>query len=338
MHGMRKSVLLLLLSSLLLACNTQSILVKVYTPPPTELPPELRTFSVFSRFVPATGDYERVKWGAYDSVDSVLLEASDTCVKTFTQVFNSFGRYAAKMPQKEPMFKHNGVELPEPLPWEGLVKISQRQITDGIILLESFGIQEKEVQVESTEGVFVASLDIVVSTGWRVCQPNRRRLFEEKVSTYTYTCKAEGKSREAAQSQLPNQTERFLLASAYAGATFARTMEPGFNEVKRKLYVKGHPIIEETAKFVEQGQWGKAESKWNYQAYNGESDELKAMCSYNMALVSEKEGFLFKALGFARRAQNLMPSQVHLDLINELILRSFELEELYKSGKVIKNW
>lgn len=329
---------LLFLSVFAIGCTTQSILIKAYTPASLELPPEVRTFSVFSRFVPAQGEYDRVIWGAYDSIDSVMLAASDTCYKSFSELFNSYDRYMTRLPEGERMFRHNGAELPDPLPWEGLVKIAKRQRTEALVMLESFDLIESDIKVIPQADSYLAEIEIIISVGWRIYQPSRRRIFDEKVYKHIYMLNGEGNSEAAAIADLPERSERLILAGVFAGKEYASLMKPGIAEIKRKYYIKGHHVIEESAVFAANDEWSKAKAKWDYNAYKGETDHLKAMCSYNMSLIAEKDGHINKALGFARRAQKYMPSKLHLELINKLIKKSFELDELYKSGKIIKNW
>lgn len=329
---------IVLVSIIAFGCSTQSIMLKVHTPLRMELPPELRTFAVFSRFVPAEGEYDRIIWGAYESVDSTMLVASDTCYKSFSKLLGSYDRYQTRTPATEPMFKHNSNILPDPLPWEGLLKISKRNYSHAIVILEAFGIEESEIKVSQKDGKYLAELDLIVSVGWRVYHPKLRRILDENVYKVKYSVKSEGDAQSSAIEALPLKEQRFMMAAANAGVEYARLMRPGLIEVKRKYYIKGDQIIEDAAKLIENDNWGKAESKWKYNAYNGENDKLKAMCSYNMALMAEKEGYLNKALGFARRAQKLMPAKLHRDLINELTTRSFDHEEQIKTGEIIKNW
>jgi hypothetical protein len=332
-------ILLFTVSCFIIGCNTQSYLVDVYTPSKLELPPDLRAISVFNRFVPATGDYDRVIWGAYDSLDSTMLKVADSCTSAFSTMLGSSKKFNAKMPTGERMFRHNGPDLPEPLPsWEGLIKIAERQFTDGLIMLEAFDMTDQGIEISENNGIYTAVAKYEVITGWRIYQASRRRYLDESVYHTNYSVSASGASEQAARDSLPSQENRMIAAAKFAGEEYAKFITPKLISVKRKIYVKGNKVIEDAAAFVEEGSWGRAEDKWNYHAYNGESDELKAMCSYNMAILSEKEGYINRALGYARRAQRLMPSNLHLELINELTIRAFDIEEKYKSGEIVKNW
>lgn len=320
------------------ACNTQSVLVKVYTPAAVELPPTYRRLLVFNRFVPAQGDYERVKWGAYESVDSLVWRAADSCARSLSKVLEQTERFNTRMPEGERMFVHNGDTLPEPLPWAGLLKIMQRNYGDGLAMLEAFRIQEADPVFKQEGSDIQVTIQTDILTGWRFYQPDLRRMLIADVFTFQKDFSASGQSKEDALKNLPDRNERYIEAGIYAGKMMAESINPGIIEVKRKFYSKGNEPIEEGFAFIEKGEWGKAYSKWKYHAYNGETDEIKAMCSYNMAILSEREAAINLALGFARRAQRLMASNLHIDLINELTIRLFEIEEAYESGKIIKNW
>ena len=320
------------------ACKTQSLMVRVPDPAAIELPATLRKVLVFNRFVPGTGEYDRVKWGAWDSVDSLLWRASDSCATAFSQYLNHTERFVTQMPSGERMFKHNGDFLPEPLPWEGLQKIAARNYGEGLAILEAFGIKEMEPEWTDGQGAYEVRKTLVVTHGWRFYQPDMRRTLVQQVFSTPMVFTAHGNSREEALAGLPDKQQRYAAASRAAGEDFARQVNPSYLEVKRTFYSKGPQVIEEGYQFIEAGDWGKAYNKWKYHAYNGETDEIKAMCSYNMAILTEKDGSINMALGYARRAQKLMPSNLHLKLINDMTIRLFDIEERYESGKIVRNW
>lgn len=338
MRRLWRFVSVILFVGALASCTTQKQVVQVYTPAEFDLPPGFRKLLIFNRFVPATGDYEYVKWGAWETVDSLIWEASDSCMAAFSASFDQSKRFFTRQPEGERMFRHNGRDLPEALPWEGLKKIAEKHFGDGIVILEAFGLDEAEPRVSPLGQNYEARLVVTVTHGWRIYQPELHRELLARVLVSDVEFTAAGASREEAMDGLPSQAERFRRAAVQAGQEFAEKILPGTIDLKRKFYSRGHPVIEEGYLLIEQGEWGKAHSKWKYHAYEGETDELKAMCSYNLAILSESEGAINLALGFARRAQRLMPAKLHLDLINELMIRLFEIEELYQSGQVIRNW
>ncbi len=320
------------------ACKVQHFMLEVYTPAPLDLPPELRTLVAVSRFVPATGPYDEVQWGHYQSFDSTLFRLANESLLGFTDEMNSSGRFGVRTPQGVRMLRHNGDSLPEMLPWEGLVQICRTNLSDGIALLEGFSIQQEPMETKEVSNQYVTTQMVHVKLAWRVLQPNRRRILDAGVYSYSKQFEGRGESRQAALDSLPDKGLQLLQAARYAGTAYANSMKPGLIAVKRNFYQKGHPVLEETAPFVLTGEWGKVEQKWKKNAYEGDSDELKAMCSYNMALLSEKQGFLNQALGYARRAQRFMPSKVHLDYINELTTRELQQEDQLKAGAFVRNW
>jgi len=335
-------VIFLVLSVCLLSCKMQSVLVDVYTPAARSLPPEVKSIIAISRYVPAQGDYEEITWGYYQSLDTAMLEVADSCLSGFASELSSSDHFRVRTPKGHRMFKHNGDDLPKVLPWGGLLSICKKEYANAIALLEGFSIREEnplvKVYEDSQGSGFTASQKIVVTTAWRIQEPEKHRTFVEDVFTFSKLITVSGETKEDALRNLPDRKDRLIMASAWAGQEFARLIKPGVVGLKRNYYSKGHPIIEETAAYVESGDWGKVESKWKKNAYQGETDELKAMCSFNMAMLSEKHGLLNQAMGFARRAQRIMPSNKHLEYINILNFRMLEQQDLIKEGKLIKNW
>ncbi|MCD6347783.1 MAG: hypothetical protein J7L96_10220, partial [Bacteroidales bacterium] len=198
-----KSLLALILVLISLSsCKMQSFMLDVYEPAGMDLPPEIRTFVAVSRFVPATGDYDDVKWGHYQSVDSLVLRVSDSCLAGFSKEFSSFGRYAVRNPKGYRMFHHNGDSLPEALPWKGLIAICQKQYADAIALLEGFSIRQERADIndltnEDSSG-FIAEQKVVVTAAWRIEQPIRHRMLDENVYTFSKSFTGKGATREEA--------------------------------------------------------------------------------------------------------------------------------------------
>jgi len=329
---------ILIVSLLLGSCKMQKIMVDVYTPAPLDFPPEAKNFVIASRYVPATGPYDDVKWGHYQTLDSAKLKLSQACLSAFYTEFISYDKFNAVTPAGIRMFKHNGDSLPEPLPWNGVSQIVKSYRADGIALMEGFDIRQGEISLSDDNGAVKAQQTVFVTMAWRVLQPERRRTLDTKHLTVEKVFESQGETQEQALNGLPTDTVQFQEAASFAGRSYAQTMKPGKQQVKRNYYVKGHPVLEETVQYVVEERWNKAEQNWKKQVYEGETDEVKAMCSFNMALLAEAKGFLNQALGYARRAHKLMPAKAHLDYINELNARVLELEDQLKAGAFIRNW
>lgn len=338
---MRKSGLIIFITALVIlsSCSIQKLTVDVYVPPGIELPPDVRSILVTSRYVPATGEYEAVQWGYFESVDSAKWELSRYYAQSFADALDSTDRYISKTDFDLRMLRNNNDTLPEQLPWLGVIDIADRTRAKGLAILQGFDLLEGDIRIkENQDKSFTALKDITVKSAWRLSQPERRRMLDEKVYNYTKEFRSSGLSAAEAESSLPDSKVMLREACKWAAEQYAALLTPGVESVDRYYYREGHEKLVEAHEAIEEGNWGSAESKWKFLAYRADDDEVKAMASYNMALFCEKDGRLNQALGFARKANKLMPHKRHLDLINDLTIKLFKQEEMREKGIYIRNW
>lgn len=335
---LKGTVFLVLTALMMNSCHMQKLTVGVYEAPAIEFPPEVRGILVSSRFVPATGDYEAVQWGFFESVDSTLWGLSEYYADSFSAFLDSTERYISRSDFDQRMLRNNNDSLPERLPWDGLKKITDKYRASGIAVLQGFGIDEKEVEIIPDDKGYVAKKEITVKSAWRIYQPERRRILDESIYNFTKEFNSFGKTEEEAASGLPPHDEMLRQACFWAAGEYARLIIPGITEVERDYYKDGHEKLVEAHEAIQKGNWTLAETKWNYLSYKSDDDEVKAKASYNMALYCEMDGRLNQALGFARKSNNLLPHRRHLSLINELTIKMFEEEEKLANGEIIRNW
>ena len=324
------------------SCQMQKLTVEVYTPPKVELPPDVRGILVTSRFVPAKGEYEAVQWGYFEEVDSSLWDLSKYYAQSFSNTLDSTDRYVSKTYFDLKMLRHNRDDLPEPLPWHGLLKIVEEYKAPSIAILQGFSMEEGSVEVidnsGNTEDPFEAKQKITVNAAWRISQPERRRMLDESIYTFSMEFKSHGKTSEEATAGLPEKNDMYHQACDWAAEQYGQIITRGYELVERDYYKDGDPKLIEAHELISEGNWTRAESKWRYLAYEGETEEIKAMACYNMALFCEKDGRLNQALGFARKANNFQASRRHLKLINNLTIKMFHEEELRERKELIRNW
>lgn len=334
--------LLVMAVLILSSCHIQKLVVEVYTPPRIELPPDVRGILVSSRFVPAKGDYEAVQWGYYEDVDSTLWDLSIYYATAVSKAWDTTARYISRTDFDQRMLRHNRADMPEALPWEGLVKIVEKYKAPGIAILQGFAIETGEPEVveapEDPEFRYHAVQPVTVTAGWRLSQPERRRMLDENIYTFTRDFAGQGNSREEALAKLPEITVMQKEACEWAAQKYAALIIPGSQTVSRDYYKDGDIRLEEAHQAMLEGNWGRAESKWNYLSYNAQDTLVKAKASYNMALACERDGRLNQALGFARKANGLVMHRRHLKLINELTRKNLLEEELRARKEIIRNW
>lgn len=329
---------ILLLSIFSASCSLQKITVRVYSPPKVEYPPELRAFMVTSRFVPATGPYEDVQWGAYESVDSLKWKVSESLIDSIGKYMPEGNFFLVKVKHYPRMLRNNTSDLPEPLPWDGLAAMAEKELVQGMVILEGFGQEMGNVEVTGENGNYTASRNYLTSLAVRVYETEKRRIIEDSVYHFNYKVEGMGNSHESAVAALPDPAKGSLIAVGKAASEYVKGIMPARDQATRFLYVRGDSLLMVADTAVKSGNWNRAEGKWSYLAYKSKDTLTQARASYNMAVACERDGRLNQALGYANRSERLHPNPKTRDYIAVLEQKLKQYQEMIKNGEVIRNW
>ena len=202
---MRKLMLLVLVTlTLLFSCQLQKVAVNVYTPSKLAFPPEVRSVLVTSRFVPATGPYEDVQWGAYETVDSVKWKLAELMVDTLAKQMSAGNKFLVKARHFPRMLRHNEASMPDPVPWGGLSILSKKEYVQALLIIEGFGVSKTPVSITPNAGAFIAQFSVGITMAVRIYEPEKMRMIDDSVYTFTSVFKGEGKTGQEAAMHLPD--------------------------------------------------------------------------------------------------------------------------------------
>ncbi len=332
---------LIFLSACLLtlpSCQIRTVTVDLYAPGKIEYPPDLKTLLVTSRYVPATGVYEDVQWGGYESVDSAKWKLSEALVDSLGKNLIQGKHFLVKVRHNPRMLKNNTSHFPEPQPWEGMAELIQKEFVQGVLVLEGFDYGSGSASVLQVPGGFQASRKDSVTMAIRVYEPLKRRLVEDSIFCFATTFDAKGATREEALQALAGGSPQGLAAVGSAAAEYASLVLPSKYTEKRWLYRKGDSLLLVADTAILKGNWNRAEGKWSYLAYRSKDSTVQALGSYNMALACERDGRLNQALGFARRSERLKPDRKTREYIAILEKKMSAYQESIKMGYIKRNW
>lgn len=335
-----KRILLILtiLMSLLYSCQMQKITVDLYTSPRVEYPPDMRKLMVTSRYVPATGPYEDIQWGAYESVDSVKWALAESFIDSLARDMTTTDHFMVKVRHYPRMLRNNSAALPEALPWDGMATLAKKEFVQGILVLEGFDINQQDEVLVAPDGGYVANRKVDVTVGIRVYEPDKRRMAEDSVYVFTRNFRSAAKTEKDALAGLPDTKTGTSLACDFASAEYAKLITPGSGQAERLYYCKGDSLMLVADTALQKGNWGRAESKWIRLAYEGKDTLTQALASYNMALACERDGRLNQAIGYAKRSERLKPDKKTREYINLLEAKMSAYLKQVENGIIIRNW
>jgi hypothetical protein len=334
----RKGLLLLLMVAGLTACELQKVVVNIYTPPRLVYPPELRSFLVTSRYVPATGPYEDVQWGGYESVDSAKWALSESVIDTLGHRMIEGDRYRVRVIHHPRMLRNNDATLPDPQPWPGMMDLAKKQFVQAVLVVEGFDINKSPIGEKIDKGTCTDTFNIEVTLAIRTYEPEKMRLVDDSVYTFTSTFRGMGETPAEAKAQLPADTLAEREACGKAADAYFALIVPGEKTETRYFFSEGDSLLKVAAKAVGEGNWGRAESKWKWLAYNSKDTIIQAKASFNMALACERDGRTNQAIGYARRSERLSPDK-HTTAYVELLDREIKaFDKKVEDGEIIKKW
>ncbi len=323
---------------LLSSCQIRKVSVNIYAPGKIEYPPELRTLLVTSRYIPATGVYEDVQWGGYESVDSVKWKLSEALVDSLGKELIRGNHFLVKVRHNPRMLKNNTAGFPEPQPWEGMTEFVKKELVQGVLLIEGFDYDTGTISVLTVSGGFLARRTDSVTMAVRVYEPLKRRLVEDSVYIFNKSFEGTGASREAAIKALPEAFQGAYTVIGAAATAYVEQVLPKSHLEQRSFYHRGDSLLLVADTAINKGNWNRAEAKWNYLAYRSKDSTLQAIGSFNMALACERDGRLNQALGFARRSERLNPDRKTREYIALLEKKMNAYQERIKKGEIIRNW
>jgi hypothetical protein len=199
-------------------------------------------------------------------------------------------------------------------------------------------VTNSDTTIAKNENLYSAGYTMQVTLAIRVYEADKRRLLDDSVYIFRNEYRAAGLTDDAARSGLPPFSEAGKDICRLAARKYAEMLIPGQKTETRHFYAKGDSLMEVAGRAVMTGEWGRAESKWKWMAYNSKDSVIQAKASFNMALACERDGRLNQAIGFARRSQRLRPDNRTLQYIGILEQRIRTNDDDFRSGIIIKRW
>jgi len=324
------------------ACSTSSVTVRVLEPADITIPANIKKVAVANRSLPSKEDkvgnvVEGIITGEGLFVDR---EASENCVRGVADVLVSSPRFDVIVPGGLDLRGTGTAKFPIPLEWPEVEKICRESNADALITLETFDSnishryardeRKKKVDgVETTYIVYIATVDIGISAGWRVYDPEKKRIIDENVFLDRKAFDAEGASEEEAKRKLPNKRASVKDAGFFAGQQYGFRISPVWVRVGRKYYTRGNDDFKDAKFFVRANEWDKAAEVWKKHA-NSPDNKIAGRATYNLALASEINGDLDTALKWAKKSYtdfHNRSAREYVNIINRRIMAAEKLKE-----------
>ncbi len=323
------------------SCATQELYLNVTQPAPVTIAPEIKTIGIIDRSNPTdqtkTIDMiEQLLTLEGDELDSIgTLEA----IRGVTQELKENDRFNEVKLLTDIKFKASSVgSLPSPLTWEQVEGICLANGTDALFALEMYdtdthvNYSTEKTQIETPLGNIpalehIASMEILVKTGWRIYSPADKAILDEYIVAETVNFTGRGINPVVAVSALMNREAAVKEVSNKAGHIYALRLIPYRLRATRDYFVRGTDNFKIAKRRAQLGKWDEAAELWEKETSNPDR-KVAGRAHYNMAIINEINGDLETAKTWAQKAYADYKIKLALDYVRILENRLYNNEVL----------
>jgi hypothetical protein len=338
---MKKYFILPVLVLAATSCATQELYLNVTQPAPVTIAPEIKTIGIIDRSDPT----DQTK--TIDMIDQLLTLEGDEldsigtleAIRGVTQELKENDRFNEVKLLTDLKFKASSVgSLPSPLTWEQVEGICLENGTDALFALEMYdtdthiNYSTAKTQVSTILGDIpaiehIASMEIIVKTGWRIYSPADRAILDEYIVGETVVFTGRGINPAVAVSTLGHRESAVKEVSNKAGHIYALRLIPYRLRATRDYFVKGTDNFEIAKRKAQLGEWDEAAVLWEKETSNHDM-KIAGRAHYNMAIINEINGDLETAKTWAQKSYSDYNIKLALDYVRILENRAYNQEVL----------
>jgi hypothetical protein len=328
---MKRALLFALPALFFCSCKMNELYINVLQPAPVTVPSYVNSAGIIDRSAPSESTR------SLDAIDKALsLEGAnldkDGAQASVGGLYNELSannRFTEVKMVTAEKAKSPGMGIyPPPMDWESVAAICKENNVDALFSLELFDTDTKiSYQIKKSEGKTLlgvvtgyeqqADMLTRVRTGWRIYDPAGSNILDEINIDRDLTFSATGLTPVIAASALIDRKEAVKKVGNLAGVTLAQRLLPYNIKVYRDYYVKGTNNFEIAMRKARTGNWDEAGQLWKKETTNP-NPRIAGRACYNMAIISEIDGFLDVAIEWARKAYEDYNNKPALKYINLL--------------------
>jgi hypothetical protein len=323
---MRKLAILILTCLTLYSCKTEEVYYNVTVPAPVTIPSYVKKVGIINRSLVSDSN------GVRKTIDDVLSvkgprldkECSNECIRGLKDALLQ-GNIFQNIVFLDSVNIKNSYPgaFPSPLSWDKIEEICRLNNVDALFALELFHTGNRVNLVPSPAGLMgsaiasSASVGTNVSTGWRIYDPQNRLILDECPITRGLTFAGGGLNPLDEASALMNHKEVVMGVSYNIGQSYAQRILPYIIRICHEFYIKGSINFKIARRMADAGDWNNAADLWNKETTNPKF-KIRARAYYNMAIISEINGDVDGAIGWAQKAYETGGKRLALFYLNDL--------------------
>ncbi len=314
---MKKLLPLIMIPFVLVSCKMNYLYLNVIEPAPVTLSQNIKKVGVINRSVPT--DETKI----LDVIDKALSlegvnldkDGAEEAIKGLSSELLNNSRFDEVKNLTDIDFRTPSLMgiFPVPLSWDIVSKVCKETGTDALFALEYYDTDTKLRYSTRDDGdkkvfglkipgiVHQADMETIVKTGWRIYDPANHIIADEYNHFQSVVFTGRGVTPLVAVAGLIGRKDAIIEVSNKAGHGYAFRLIPYELRVMRDYFVKGTYNFKIAKRKAQVGKWNEAGELWEQETTNPKR-KAAGRATYNMAIISEINGNLDTALGWAQKA------------------------------------
>lgn len=339
----------IILGLIISSCSTTSIYtINIVEPAPVYFDSTYKKVGVIDRSEPE----EKNK--AIDAIDKVLSAEGKNFDKDAAEIAttsmkdellkNRRFNYVTKIDSTGLKTPGLGI-FPSSIPWAKLEEIGNKNDIEVVFVLSFFDTDTKinySTKMRSVANPLggsvqipehLARVDTRIKTGWRIYDIRTKTIRDEVVLVEKTSSSGRGINPLKAVEAIERRKENVLEISKILGVDYAQRVLPQQIRVSRSVYTRGSDNLKAAKRYINAGDWDGAAELWERDV-NHIKSKVAGRATYNLALISEIEGDLEKAIEWANISyltHNNKKALVYVNILKDRLEKQKELEEQMKN-------
>jgi hypothetical protein len=175
-----------------------------------------------------------------------------------------------------------------------------------------------------------ANMTTTIKTGWRIYDPANKLVLDQFIINDALSSTGTGINPVIAAAALINRGQAVKQISTEVGRFYAGRIQPQSFRVWRDYFNKGSRNLKIAKRRSEVNDWKGAAELWEKDTKSTKR-KVAGRASYNMAIYSEIDGDIYKALEWAQKAYSdyrIKQGLVYADILRDRIARREAAERL----------
>ena len=316
------------------SCSTTTTSIQALRPAAFAIPSHINTVATVNRSIPKKNFINGLEGMA--TGENLMQDRSGAANATrgLSEALTRTPRFNVKYTQVETA-NSDGLSMGMPMEWSEVNKICEAYSTDAVAALElldsdtRYATKSTVNKTKDSKGndvtttTYQGRLDASVRIGWRLYDPNNKKIIDELVITENIGWDSSGKTEQQALAELPPQQAAIDQVCFAAGQKYGMRIAPTWIRIGREYYHKGSDEMKNAARKARSNQWQEAAKTWQPLTQSADK-KIAQRASYNMAVACEVEGKLDLEKNWAKESWQKHGSKKARTYYHQLCDRSLQ--------------